>query len=56
LKGHDDWGRFMKTGRKQTSLLSSGQARRRIRGTTGWSTSPFNPWKGDEGNLFRSHA
>jgi len=36
LKGHCGWGRFLKTGRKQMSLLSLRKERRRIQGTTGW--------------------
>lgn len=54
LKCHDNWWRFLRTGRKHMSLLSSWQAGRRIWGTTGWSASPFNPWEGDEANLFKS--
>lgn len=40
LKGHDRQGRFTKTGRKQTLLLSSGKTRRRIQRTTDQSASP----------------
>jgi len=35
LKGYDDQGKFLKTGRKQMPLLSSIRARRKIQGTTG---------------------
>lgn len=40
LKSHDRQGRFTKTGREQTLLLSSGRTRRRIERTTDQSASP----------------
>lgn len=40
LKGQGNWGRFLRSGRKQMSLLSPRSSRRVIEGTTGQSASP----------------
>lgn len=37
---HVNWEWFLKAGRQQVPLLSSGRARRKIWGTTGWAASP----------------
>lgn len=43
LKNHGDQKRCLRAGRKQVSLWSSKEAKRRIQGATGQSASPQSP-------------
>lgn len=43
LKSQGEWERFLRTGKKQMSLLSSKRVRKRIWGTACQSTSPRSP-------------
>jgi len=46
LRCYGDQERFLKSGKKQMSLASSRQARKKTQVTTGWSASPVSLERG----------